>query len=144
MIETTADRGDRKMTDKIYGLPHGNDSIAKIGKQTFFIRQEPDRTYVASQRWVLIRPDGWRSHNTDITALLPKNRYALSQRADRDDLCATLRDHVLPLLEQYRDLFCPHCLQWIGDPENSDIAAISRSHDLDRCVSGVDNNCLGA
>lgn len=77
------------MIEKIYGLAHGNDSILKIGTQMFFIRQEPDRTYVASQ-----------PHNIDITALLPKNRYALSQPADRDDLCATLRHHVLPLLEQ--------------------------------------------
>ena len=115
----------KTMTEKIYGLPHGNDSIAKIGTQMFFIRQQPDRTYVAAQ-----------PHNIDISGLLPKSRYALSQRADRDDLCATLRDHVLPLLEQYRDLFCPHCDQWIGDQDNSDIAAISISHDLDRCVSG--------
>ena len=55
------------MTEKIYGLPHGNDSIAKIGTQMFFIFQEPDRTYVAAQRWP-------RNDNTDITGLLPKTR----------------------------------------------------------------------
>ena len=120
------------MTDKIYGLPHANDHLVKLdsasdgSRYSFFIRQEPDRTYVAAQRWP-------RNDNTDISALLPKSRYALSQPADRDDLCATLRHLVLPVLEQSRDLVCPHCNQWIGDPENSDIAAISLSHDLDQC-----------
>ena len=33
----------------------------------------------------------------------------------------------------YRDLVCPHCDQWIGDPTNSDISSISISHDLDSC-----------
>jgi hypothetical protein len=33
----------------------------------------------------------------------------------------------------YRDLSCPHCDRWIGDPDDPDIATVSVEHDIDEC-----------
>ena len=36
----------------------------------------------------------------------------------------------------YRDLSCPHCDRWIGDPDDPDIATVSVEHDIDECERG--------
>ena len=126
-------RGAREGTDTLFALPHGtaNDYIFTIAGHSFLIRQELTQTQVAAQ-W----PRQGRDRGTrqiDVSALLQDDRYTLSDADSKAELRRELLA-LLPTLEQYAGmLVCPHCDRWIGDPENSDIAAISLNHDLDQC-----------
>jgi len=74
------------------------------------------------------RADRWYIDHVDSTTV-DRRGEGFKTLAD----CREYIDLLHGVKDQYVDLTCPHCNEWIGDPDNEDIASISVRHDISKC-----------
>ena len=82
------------------------------------------------------REDRWYIDHVDATTADRRGEgfRTLADCREYIDLLHAVKDqrrrHIVRI---YADLTCPHCNEWIGDPDNADIASISVRHDISKC-----------